>query len=231
LRSVVPGARVVLARLGVDTDVPSSTAPEPDLVVAVGSLQETKGHHVLIDAVALLARRDVRVRCVIVGEGGMRRRLEEQVARLGLTDRVTLPGHLSRGEALALMARASVVALASMQSADEGVDGIPIALMEAMARGRPCVSTRVSGIPELVLDGQTGLLVEEHDPGALAGALERVLGDPALAARLGSRGRQHVKEHFDRAACLSQAVGILGPLATVRSKPPRGARAASTPCT
>ena len=100
------------------------------------------------------------------------------------------------------MATGDVFCLPCVRAPDGDLDGLPQMLMEAMACGLPVVSTRLVGIPDLVVDEECGLLVESADPSAFADACERLIGDPALAAKLASAGRQRVVEHFDLRSCL-----------------------------
>ncbi len=203
LLDVEPKAHVEVARLGVRIPPPPSAA-DPGLVVAVGSLIEKKGHAVLLSAVALLAERGVDVRCEIVGEGPERAALERLAG-----PRATLRGQLGREETQALLARAEVCVLASVHSAREGEDGIPVSLMEALAFGKPVVASGLSGIPELVRDGETGLLVPPGDVAALADALERLLRDPELRRRLGEAGRSLVAELYAEDARAARAAELL----------------------
>jgi colanic acid/amylovoran biosynthesis glycosyltransferase len=214
-----PRARVEVSRLGVavPTDQPLR---ERQLIVSVGSLIEKKGHHNLVAACRVLAERGVPFRCEILGEGWMRNRLAAQIADAGLGDRVVLRGHLDRAETLDLLARATVATLAPVPSSTEGDDGIPVALIEALARGTAVVSSRISGIPELVVDGRTGLLVQPNDVSALADAMERLLGDPALARRLGDAGRVHVASEYDPEQCFGRAARLLGDAAGDRVERP-----------
>jgi glycosyltransferase involved in cell wall biosynthesis len=131
-----------------------------------------------------------------VGAGPERRAILDAVERAALGDRVRLLGALPQQEVRALLDRSDVVVHPSVVTDDGMMDGIPVALMEAMAAELPVVSTRVSGIPELVQHQRTGLLVPEKDARALADALARLHGDPALASRLARQGRLHVLEHF-----------------------------------
>ena len=209
LLSRSPGARVELARLGVDVPTAAAAARDPALVAAAGSLIEKKGHQVLVDACRLLVARGLAVRCEIAGEGPLRGALERRIDQEGLRGHVTLRGHLPRDETLGLLARASVAVLASVPSASEGEDGIPVALIEALARATPVVATSVSGIPELVVDGETGFLVPPGDPAALAAAIERLLRDPGLARRLGEAGREHVRREYDARRCFERAAALL----------------------
>jgi len=174
-------------------------APEREdgLVVSVGRLDPIKGFDVLIRALAQLKGSGIDFRCVIVGEGPLRRSLERLREELGLGACVEMPGALPQEEVQALMARATVFAMPSVVTPEGNRDGIPVALMEAMAGEAAVVSTRVSGIPELVCDGVTGLLVEPHDAQGLGRAMRRLLTDPALRMRLGAAGRERVLSSFE----------------------------------
>jgi glycosyltransferase involved in cell wall biosynthesis len=208
LRATAPDARVEVARLGVA--VPASEYErDPGLVVSVGSLIEKKGHHVLVDACAILARDGVRFRCEIVGEGWKHAELARRVAAASLEGRVVLRGALPRDETLALLGRANVAVLASVPSSSEGEDGIPVALMEAMALATPAVGTALSGIPELIRDGATGLVVPPGDAPALAAALRALLEDPALTRRLGEAGRETIRAEYDPKRVFARAAEIL----------------------
>jgi len=194
--------KLVIVRCGVDTErfVPEadrSTRREALRIVCVASLQPYKGHHVLIEAVARLRQRGVRLECVLVGEGAERAAIEEQIRRSHLTDRVSLAGALRTDDVLRTVRAADVVVLSSVVAANGQMEGIPVALMEALACEVPVVASRLSGIPELVIDGETGLLVGAGDPDELADAIERLAKDPALRRRLGAAGRARVVAAFD----------------------------------
>jgi colanic acid/amylovoran biosynthesis glycosyltransferase len=169
----------------------------PPHVVAVGRLVEKKGFADLVDACALLRDRGVRFSCSIAGDGPLRPDLERRIAARGVGDRVRLLGPLAQDEVRALVAGAAAFAAPCVVAADGNRDGLPTVLLEAMALGTPCVSTPVTGIPEAVRDGETGLLVPEHDPGALASALERLCRDAALRSRLARAARALVERSFD----------------------------------
>jgi glycosyltransferase involved in cell wall biosynthesis len=159
-------------------------------VLCVGRLVPEKGQRVLLEAVAMLARRGRPVRLCYVGDGPDRAALEARVAELGLSDRVRFAGGVNQDAILAHYEAADAFALASF------AEGIPVVLMEAMAMGLPCVTTYTAGIPELVRDGVDGVLVSPSDAEGLAAALERLLDDPALRARLGAAAREHVLERW-----------------------------------
>jgi colanic acid/amylovoran biosynthesis glycosyltransferase len=170
---------------------------EPGALLAVGRLDPIKGFRHLVDACALLRDRGREFRCEVVGDGAERPALEARIARLRLADRVLLRGAQPEDEVKRLLGRASVFVLPSVVTADGNRDGIPVALMEAMASGLPVVSTPVSGIPEIVEAGVSGWLVPPGDARALADALEGLLADPLLRRRLAARGRTVVEERFD----------------------------------
>jgi glycosyltransferase involved in cell wall biosynthesis len=186
---LVPNS-VDLGRLG----APNGEIRRPDLVLAVARLVEKKGLEDLVEACRLLEARGTPVRLEIVGDGPLRARLERAAAR-GDVD-VTFHGPLPQERVLPLYRRAAVVCLPCVVVSTGDRDGLPTSLLEAMALGAPVVSTPVGGIAELVVHEETGLLVPEHDPEALAAALGRLLGDRALATALAERARLHVEAHY-----------------------------------
>lgn len=191
--------RLVLVRCGIDlATVPPRGTGGPD-VLAVGSLVPRKGHDVLVRALARLRARHPDLDAAIVGEGPERARLEGLARELGAP--VRWLGALPEAEAVSLAGRARVVALACIVAPDGDEDGIPVALMEAMAAGTPVVSTPVGGIAELLEDGDAGLLVAQNDPVALAAAIDRLLVDPALRERIGARGRRAIEARHDLSRC------------------------------
>lgn len=170
---------------------------QPGLILAVGRLDEIKGFPHLIAACELLARRKVSFECHVIGEGPLRLALQARIDAGGLSDRVILLGARKQEEVRAYLARAAVFALPSVVTASGDRDGIPVALMEAMAVGVPVVSTRVSGIPELVDHGVSGLLAEPGDAEQLADCIERLIADPTLARAMAGMARHTVEREFD----------------------------------
>jgi len=168
------------------------------LLLSVGQLKEKKGFPYLIKACRLLKDRGYDFRCEIVGEGPKRAELEALITDLNLDDTLILCGALPHAEVLAKYAQAALFALACVLAEDGDRDGIPNVLLEAMARQVPVASTQFSGIPEVVEDGLTGLLVPPRDAEALASALARLLDDPDLRESLGRAGRQRVEEGIRR---------------------------------
>jgi glycosyltransferase involved in cell wall biosynthesis len=165
-------------------------------IVAVARLVEKKGIDVLIDAVASLAHRASAPRATIVGDGPERERLQARAMRAGVGERVRFLGALPHEESLEVIDAAGVVCLPSRVAADGDMDGIPISLIEAMARGKPVVATAISGVPELV-DDTCGRLVPAEDVAALAGALEEFLAQPEASGAAGQAGRERVRERHD----------------------------------
>ncbi len=175
-------------------------------VVCVASFEEVKGHRFLVDACRLLRDRGADVECHLVGEGPLRRDLERRVEAASLGDRVRFHGGLPRPAVARLLSTADAAVLASHPTRSGKREGIPVALMEAMAAGLPVVATAISGIPELVQAGVTGFLVPSGDPRALADALERLASDPDLRDRMGRAGRARVMRDFDLRANAARLV-------------------------
>jgi glycosyltransferase involved in cell wall biosynthesis len=197
-----PGARVEVVHCGVDlTRLPWHGLDGRDgHVLCVASLHAKKGHADLIEAFALLAGRSPGVGLELIGDGPERQGIQLRARDRGVEERVELLGARPAAFVRERLRRARVFALPSVRLASGRMEGIPVALMEAMAAGVPVVATRLSGIPELVQDGVTGLLVEPHDPDALAAALERLLGDDTLAAELSANARALVERSFNLTA-------------------------------
>ena len=176
----VPDPRAALRSLGIADDVP--------VVGAVGRLEPAKGHTFLLQAMARLRHQVPEVRCVIVGSGYLLEALERERAELGLDDCVIFTGF--REDMLALMQGFDVFALPSRW------EGLGIVLLEAMAYARPLVAAAVGGVNDVVVPGESGLLVRPGDPGALADALLGLLRDPERARALGVGGNRRLREHF-----------------------------------
>jgi glycosyltransferase involved in cell wall biosynthesis len=171
---------------------------DPPLVLAVGRLVEKKGLDHLISACRLLRERGRRFQCrIVAGSRDLWDELTAQILALDLAEHVVLAGPLDQDEVRRWYRSASVFALPCVVAEDGDRDGIPNVLVEAAATGAPLVSTAVGGIPELVRDGETGLVVPPRDPAALAHAIERLLDSPELATRLREGGRARVEECFD----------------------------------
>ena len=168
----------------------------PRSIVSVGRLVAFKGFDDLIDACAELARRRIDFVCDIIGDGPLRETLQAKIEQLDLSSRVNLLGSLSQDAVLEKLQAADIFALASTTDAQGATDVFPTVILEAMASARPVVSTCLAGIPELVVDGQTGMLAPPGDSTALAHALEQLLRDPELRLRFGHAGRARIEQHF-----------------------------------
>ena len=170
---------------------------DPPHILSVGRLVEKKGLSYLVEACARLRDRGVDFACTIVGDGPQQHALERLIAARDLQEVVKLAGGLPQEELCDLWQMTCVFVLPCTITRNGNRDGIPVVLMEAMASGVPVVSTTVSGIPELVEDGVTGLLVPPDDAEVLSQAISRLLTDPELAARLARAGRQRVEREYD----------------------------------
>lgn len=180
------------------------TPRDPKRILSFGRLVEKKGLHVLLDACALLKQRGVVFECEVAGNGPEEEALRAQVKRLGLEEVVNLTGEqLLQSEIDAWLQTGHVFAQPCVWSTDNDVDGIPRSLMEAMASGLPSVSTRIAGIPDLVVNDESGLLVEPNDAVGLADAIQRLLADDELADRIAQGGRAHVERLFNLETCLA----------------------------
>jgi glycosyltransferase involved in cell wall biosynthesis len=199
----VDASRIRVVYLGVDADAlrPRRTnrAPGPTRIVSIGSLIEQKGHFVLVRSCARLMEQRIPFECRIIGEGPLRSRLEDEIRRHGLEAHVRLTGARPHAEALRELERADIFTLPciDMRGRGEHIDGIPLVLMEAMAAGLPVVSTKLSGIPELIASGTTGMLVAPEDPVELAAALASLANNPAVRRTLGAAAREAVVDRFD----------------------------------
>jgi hypothetical protein len=164
--------------------------------VSIGRLVAFKGFDDLIDACAELERRQIDFVCDIIGGGPLRETFQAKIEQLDLSSRVNFLGSLSQDAVLEKLQAADIFALASTTDAQGATDVFPTVILEAMASARPVASTRLAGIPELVIDGQTGMLAAPGDSTALAQALEQLLRDPELRLRFGHAGRARIEQHF-----------------------------------
>lgn len=167
----------------------------PITIVSVGRAVEKKGYADLLRALAELGD-DVPWRFEHVGGGPLSAKLRQDAERLGLSGRVTWHGSQARGFVFDLLKRADLFVLPSRLTPSGDRDGLPNVLMEAQAFAVPVLATDVSGIPELVSHGKTGWLVPQREPHALAAAMRKLFGDPALRLRLAQAGAADVRERF-----------------------------------
>ena len=184
-------------------DRDGSDPDAPVLILSVGRAVEKKGYDVLLDALALLPR-DLHWRFEHIGGGDLLGKLKARAGRLGIADRIAWKGALAHDDVLERYRQAALFALACRIGADGDRDGLPNVLVEASSQRLVCVSTSISGVPELISDGENGLLVPPDDPRALAAALERAIRDPALRKKLGAAAERKVRTSFDYHASVRQ---------------------------
>jgi len=180
------------------SDFPFAEPAERDpLILAVGRLVEKKGFDVLIRACAHLKQRGVSFRCEIAGDGELAGALTELIRQQEVDSNVCLIGPQPQAVIREKLQRASVLAAPCVVASNQDRDGLPTILLEGMAMGAPCVSTDVTGIPEILEDGETGLSVPQHDAEGLADACQRLLARPDLRVRLARNARGLVERRFD----------------------------------
>ena len=224
----IPDAKIALIDNGVDntrfTPAPApphalspgawSAQPGCFVIGTVGRLQTVKNQAALVEAFirlrALAPAEAARLRLVIVGDGPLRAALAQQVCAAGIGEQVWLAG--ARGDIAELMRTFSVFALPSM------AEGMPVTLLEAMACGLPVVASRVGGIPELVLENNTGMLVPPDDPQALAEALAHYLRQPALVRQHGAAGRARIEARYSIEVMLSGYTNLYDALCKMKTK-------------
>ena len=173
------------------------TRADGPVVVSVGNLVERKGHDRVIQALPTIAASVPDVTYLIVGEGIHRPSLEALVDQTGVRDRVIFTGRVAREALPGLIGLADVFALPSRARIDQcDVEGFGLVFLEAAACGKPVIAGRSGGVPDALIDGETGILVDPEDTAGLSAALIRLLTDPVLAASLGARGQHWVRTNF-----------------------------------
>ncbi|MEK6797801.1 MAG: glycosyltransferase family 4 protein [Planctomycetota bacterium] len=198
----LPGVRAEKIRVAYNGVSLERFSPErnPDptpTVFSLGRLIEKKGFIYLVRAIGLLRDEGLTVRCRIGGEGPDKKVLRDEIDRLKLKKLVELCGPLGEVEVREGMQRSTCFALPCVQAKDGNIDALPTVLLESLACACPTVTTRLSGNPEIVEDGASGLLVDPGDQRALAAAIRRMISDPPWAENLGRAGRRRAEERFD----------------------------------
>lgn len=195
-----------ISPLGVDSSAfaprPFREKPEIFELICVGRLTPAKGQHILIAAIARLLEEGRNVRLRLVGDGPDRKSLEKMVDELRLRDHVIFEGAVNQDRIRSLYSQADLFVLASF------AEGIPVVLMEAMAMEIPCVTTFITGIPELIRDGVDGVLIQPSDEIELARAIGRLADDALLRRGIGEQGRRRVREKYDLAQNTARLASI-----------------------
>ena len=207
---LAPG-HVHVCRHGVDLarfTIPGR-APRPGRIVSVGRLVPKKGFDILIRACGELKRRGIAFELILLGGGELRDELLALAHEQGIGARVSLLGSRPQGDVIEQLAVAEIFALSPVVLPDGDRDGIPNVLLEAMAVGVPVVAATVSGIPEVITDGETGRLVPPQRPDLLADALAQLLADPAMRTRLGEAGRRYSHAHASWTRAIPPLVALL----------------------
>jgi colanic acid/amylovoran biosynthesis glycosyltransferase len=211
--------KVKVIHCGVDTQVfharrektPFERGEKPFMILCVGTLHEVKGQTFLLEACKKLHENGIDFTCHFVGDGPDMPALSQLASQAGLSDKVRFHGRQKQERIAELLQEADVLVAPSVPTKDGRREGIPVVLMEAMSSGVPVLTSNISGIPELVVDGQTGLLAPPGDVAAIANAITRYIQDPGLRKRLGLSGREKVVSEFDlygNAARLAKQISL-----------------------
>jgi len=166
-------------------------------IITIGRLVEKKGLNILVDACEILAKHGVEFHCSIIGKGELESELLGQIKEKNLQDKVELTGALPRTRVIKKFSDASIFAAPAIVANDGNRDGLPTSILEAMALGVPCISTDVTGIPEVLKNNKTGIVVPQNNSVELANAIERLLNDSKLSISLSENGRKLIESNFD----------------------------------
>lgn len=196
----------------------AASSASPPIILAVGRLVEKKGLRYLIDACSRLQTEGVPFRCWIVGSGPLKGELQQQISGAKLDDSVELLGARTQDELIEIYRASTIVVLPCIVLDNGDRDGIPNVLVEAMSVGRPVISTNISGIPELIEDGVSGVLVPPRDSASLARAITVLLGDTVTQRRLSEAAQVVVARSFDLARNVERLANLFAstPVATER---------------
>jgi glycosyltransferase involved in cell wall biosynthesis len=206
-----PGPKIVYNPYGVQEQF-FSIAPsfQDPVLVSVGRFVEKKGPLTTLEAFRSAHARFPAARLWMAGEGPLLQECRDMVSRYGMQASVFFPGVLRHDMVSAILQRGRAFVQHSVQASSGETEGTPVAILEAAAAGLPIIATRHAGIPEAVLDGVSGLLVDEGDVDAMADAMCRMLESPSLARQLGEAGRLHMRAHYDMKRYLGTLVSLLG---------------------
>jgi glycosyltransferase involved in cell wall biosynthesis len=205
LLNLVPGNKIdekihtIHCGISLEEFSPSTNKKEGQVPVLlfVAQLEERKGAPYLIEACKLLSGSGLDYECILIGDGAQKQLVQDLIDKYLLENRVKMVGALPQEKIKSYLDSADIFVLPCIVASDGDIDGIPVSLMEAMAMEIPTVSTRVSGIPELIIDGKSGILVDQKDEVALGNAIQNLIGDPGLRKTLGVNGRQRIIADFN----------------------------------
>lgn len=183
--------------IDLETFAPATEPRMENEILAVGRLVEKKGFDVLLKALALLRDRHVPFRATIAGQGDRQAELQALAAELNLGERVTFSGPVDQGRVRTMMLEATLFCLPCVTGEDGNRDALPTVLLEALAVGLPCISTPVTGIPEILGGGEAGIIVPERDVEATADAIAKMLTDKAVREQFTARGVERARELFN----------------------------------
>jgi glycosyltransferase involved in cell wall biosynthesis len=209
-----PPEKLHVSPIGVDPDLFTPGVGDPNRLLAVGRLVEKKAPNRTIEAFADVLQRFPSARLDIIGDGPLMDACSALIRDRNLGAAVRLLGAQSVDEVASAMRSAAIFVQHSVTGEDGNTEGLPVSVLEAMASGLPVVATHHSGIPEAVIDGETGCLVAEHDTAGMTQAIVKLLADPVRARRMGSAGRQRVLDQFTQSQMRDRLRNIMGlPLA------------------
>lgn len=177
-------------------------------IISVGSLVEKKGHEYLIRACGKLRDEGIKYQCVIVGEGKLRQSLQVLIDELNLINHIVLAGKQTQNWVRDQLSKSDLFVLACVTTGSGNMDGIPVAMMEALSMNVPVVSTSLSGIPELIRHEQTGLLVPEMDVNALAATIKSLINDEELRKKYAQNGRNIITREYDSLKNVTQLADV-----------------------
>ncbi len=209
----IPASKIHIVRCGINPEHFSYSQPGklhvPPTVGVVARLVEKKGIDTLIEASAILAKEGFAIKTRIAGDGPELLKLNQLTRDLGIEDQVSFEGNIANTEVTDWVKSLDLFVLPAKKDANGDMDGIPVALMESMALGVPVVSTTLSGIPELVVDNVTGILVAPEDQNGLANGIKKLLQNKELRANLSKKGRQMITTEFNQALNLDRLEKII----------------------
>ncbi|GAG59657.1 unnamed protein product, partial [marine sediment metagenome] len=194
--------RIILHRMGINLGIFKFSerriqSNESIKILTVGRLVEKKGHKYAIKAIAKIVKRYKNIEYIIAGDGSLRKELENLVSELEIKNYVEFLGVVEQNEVLKLYRQAHIFVLPSITASNGDQEGIPIVLMEAQATGLPVISTYHSGIPEVIVDGESGFLVPEKDIDALTQKIEYLIEHSEIWPEMGRAGRKFIEERYD----------------------------------